>query len=151
MPAISQREKEVLEVIKVLGGVARPEKIGEFTGFSQDYVEQICDYLVSKKYMVRQGFNFKLVTDWDGLEEDAKVLREAVRGRFTFGVYGPKGTAPGAVEGRVLHPSSLTRVRTIRDSGPTGDRRILDEHQEQMSEKKAREALEKFTPMALDY
>ena len=67
MPAISQREKEVLEVIKDLGGVAHPTSIGKAMGVTGDYAEQMCDYLTWKKYVVRQGLKFRVIRDWDGL------------------------------------------------------------------------------------
>ena len=67
MPAISQREKEVLEIIKSMGGVAHPTHIGKAMGVTGDYAEQMCDYLTYKRYVVRQGLRFKLIADWDGL------------------------------------------------------------------------------------
>ena len=67
MPAISQREREVLDAIKGMKGKAHPTSIGKALGVTSDYAEQICDYLVSKKYLVKQGLKFKLSTDWDGL------------------------------------------------------------------------------------
>ena len=67
MPAISQREREVLDVIKGLGGVAHPTLIGKAMGVTGDYAEQMCDYLAWKKYLLRQGLKFRLITDWDGL------------------------------------------------------------------------------------
>ena len=76
MPAISQREKETLEVIKSLGGVVHPTKIGRAMGISGDYAEQICDYLVWKKYLVRQGLKFQLTTDWGGLWVQRKPYEE---------------------------------------------------------------------------
>ena len=138
--------------IKALGGVAQPAKMGELMGCSQDYADQICDDLVRKKYLAKEGLKYRLVADWDGLEEDAKVLRDEGRGRFTLGTYAARAEAPGAVEARVSHPSSITRVRTIRDAAPPADDSTVPPEQEQRErEKKAREALEKFTPMALDY
>ena len=67
MPAISQREREVLDVIKDLGGTAHPTNVGKAMGITGDYAEQMCDYLVWKKYLTRQGLKFKVIRDWDGL------------------------------------------------------------------------------------
>ena len=76
MPAISQRERETLEVIKGLRGVAHPTKIGRAMGISADYAEQICDYLVWKKCLVRKGLKFELTTGWDGLWVQRKPYEE---------------------------------------------------------------------------
>ena len=73
MPAISQRERETLDVIKGLGGVAHPTVIGKAMGVTGDYAEQICDYLTYKRYVVRQGLRFRLTADWDGLWVERKA------------------------------------------------------------------------------
>ena len=76
MPAISQRERETLEVIRRLGGVAHPTKIGQAMGISADYAEQICDYLVWKKCLARRALRFQLTTEWDGLWVQRKPYEE---------------------------------------------------------------------------
>ena len=76
MPAISQRERETLETISQLGGLAHPTRVGQAMGISADYAEQICDYLVWKKFLVRQGLKFQISTGWDGLWVRRKPYEE---------------------------------------------------------------------------
>ena len=156
MPPLGRTERELMVVIKALGGAANPERIARFMRVSEGYAERTCDDLVEKRHLVRLGRGFRLVTHWDGLEEDAKLLKDAVRGRFTLGVYEAPGLlvkaeAPGAVQDRVVHPASITRVRTIRDPGQPGDEGASGEQEQRAKGKKATEALEKFTPVRLDY
>jgi len=61
MPALTFREQEVVEALKKLGGEAHPTRIGREMGISPDYAEQLADYMVWKKYLVRKGLKFQIV------------------------------------------------------------------------------------------
>ena len=156
MPSIGQKEKDLMVAIKALGGVAGVEGIARLMGVSEDYAQQVCDYLVEKKHLVSRDRRFSLVTLWDGLEEDAKVLKDAARGRFTLGTYETPGLlvkaeSSGAAQGREVHRASITRVRTVRDPAQGGDKRAPSEPEQQAREERAKEALERFTPVRAEY
>ncbi|MFQ5933857.1 MAG: hypothetical protein ACE5KI_04380 [Dehalococcoidia bacterium] len=63
MPALSFREQEILDVLNKLGGEAHPTRIGQEMGISPDYAEQLADYMVWKKYLVRKGLKFQIVEE----------------------------------------------------------------------------------------
>ena len=57
---MTTREKEVVQTINDLGGVAHPTAIGKRMGVSGDYAEQICRDLVWHRVLVKRGLKYAL-------------------------------------------------------------------------------------------
>lgn len=57
---MTAREKEIFEVVKTLGGIAHPTKIGREMGISPDYAEQLCRDMVWQGRFIKQGLKFKI-------------------------------------------------------------------------------------------
>ena len=57
---MTTREKEIVEAIEGLGGMAHPTAIGKELGISGDYAEQLCRDLVWMGYLAKEGLKFKL-------------------------------------------------------------------------------------------
>lgn len=57
---VTTREKEVIEAIKKLGGIAHPTSVGTQMGISGGYAEQLCRDLVWSGSLVKRGLKFKL-------------------------------------------------------------------------------------------
>ena len=61
---MTSREKEVISVIKSLGGIAaHPTKIGKAMGITGDYAEQICRDLVWAGYLVKNGLKYAIFAE----------------------------------------------------------------------------------------
>ena len=58
MPNLTKREKEILQAVTDLGGVAHPTKIGVAMGISSDYAEQICRDMVWYGYFLKKGIRY---------------------------------------------------------------------------------------------
>lgn len=58
MPILTTREKEILQIVTDLGGVARPTRIGEAMGISGDYAEQLCRDMVWYGYFIKKGIRY---------------------------------------------------------------------------------------------
>lgn len=57
---MTAREKEILELLKKLGGIAHSTKIGSEMGISADYAEQLCRDMVWQGKFIKQGLKFKI-------------------------------------------------------------------------------------------
>jgi len=57
---MTAREKEIFEMVKRLGGIAHPTRIGKEMGVSADYAEQLCRDMVWKGKFAKQGLKFKV-------------------------------------------------------------------------------------------
>jgi len=57
---MTSREKEIVSVIKNLGGIAHPTKIGMVMGITGDYAEQICRDLVWAGYLIKKGLKYAI-------------------------------------------------------------------------------------------
>ena len=59
---MTTREKEIIETIRKLGGIAHPTAVGREVGISGGYAEQLCRDLVWSGSLVKNGLRFKLVS-----------------------------------------------------------------------------------------
>ena len=57
---MTAREKEIFELLKRLGGIAHPTRIGKEMGVSADYAEQLCRDMVWQGKFIKQGLKFKV-------------------------------------------------------------------------------------------
>lgn len=60
MANLTSREKEILESVKKLGGIAHPTAIGKVMGISGDYAEQLCRDMVWQGRFVKVGLKFQV-------------------------------------------------------------------------------------------
>ena len=56
------REKEVMGIVQAKGK-ASPRQIGEFLSLTTGYAEQLCNMMVRKEYLVKQGKFFAPAVD----------------------------------------------------------------------------------------
>ena len=59
---MTTREKEVIEAIRKLGGIAHPTAVGREMGISGGYTEQLCRDLVWSGALAKTGLKFKLAS-----------------------------------------------------------------------------------------